>query len=143
MKRIGLSIVAAVGAASLFSTTTALAKEKRVLKGNMTLKYNVLPGKADTLQEMFTKGVWYGRLRLNTFKWDWDKEYPGKTKDNWAMGIGGSLEYKSAYFNGLGATVAMYTSQNPWHMDPEDVKYVKAGKDTLAVTRSKRLDILG
>jgi len=142
MKRIGLSVVAVVGMASLISST-ALAKEKRILKGNMTLKYNVLPGKADTLQEMFTKGVWYGRLRLNTFKWDWDKEYPGKTKDNWAVGVGGSLEYKTAYFNGLGATIAMYTSQNPWHMDPEDVKYVKAGKDTFSRDKVKKTGHFG
>ena len=110
----------------------ANAKEKRTLKGNMTLKYNLLPGKASTLEEMFTNGQWYGRLRLNTFKWDWDKEYKGKTKDNWAMGIGGSLEYKTAYFKGFGATASLYTTQNPWHMDADDVKYVKAGKDTFS-----------
>ncbi len=116
----------------------ANAKEKRTLKGNMTLKYNVLPKNADTLQEMFTKGQWYGRIRLNTFRWDWNKEYPGKTKDNWAMGIGGSLEYKTAYFNGFGATASLYTSQNPWHMDAEDVKYVKAGKDTFSRYKVKK-----
>ena len=110
----------------------AFAKEKRTLKGNMTLKYNVLPGNAESLSEMFTKGEWYGRLRFNSFLWDWDKEYPGKTKDNWAIGIGGSLIYKTAYFNGFGATVGLYTSQNPWHMDKDEVKFVKAGKDTFS-----------
>ena len=115
-----------------FLGTEASAKEKRTLKGNMTLKYNVLPGEATSLEEMFTKGEFYGRLRLNTFKWDWDKEYDGKTKDNWAMGIGGSLIFKSAYYQGFGATLGLYTTQNPWHMDADDVKYVKAGKDTFS-----------
>ena len=110
----------------------SFAKEKRVLKGNMTLKYNVLPRSAKTLEEIFTKGKFYGRLRVNTFKFDWDKEYPNKTKDNWAVGIGGSLIFKSAYFKGFGATFGLYTTQNPWHMDAKDVKFVKAGKDTFS-----------
>ena len=78
MKLLKMSLVAllAIGGVS------AMAKEKRTLKGNMTLKYNVLPGEAESLQEMFTKGEWYGRLRFNSFLWDWDTEYPGKTKDN-------------------------------------------------------------
>ncbi|MRI59404.1 MAG: hypothetical protein C6H99_07855 [Epsilonproteobacteria bacterium] len=125
-----MSVVAALALGLL--SVGAMAKEKRELRGNMTLKYNVLPGEANSLQEMFTKGEWYGRLRFNSFLWDWEVEYPGKTKDNWAIGIGGSLEYKTAYFNGLGATVAIYTSQNPWHMDKDEVGFVKAGKDTFS-----------
>ncbi len=109
-----------------------LAEEKRVLNLNMTLKYNLVPKEAQSLQEIFTTGEFYSRLRVNTFKWDWDKEYPGKTKDNWAMGIGGSLIFKSAYYNGFGATLGLYTTQNPWHMDAEDVGFVKAGKDTFS-----------
>ena len=49
----------------------ASSKPKRQMKGNMTLKYNVLPGSADTISEMFSKGIFYGRLRSNTFYWDW------------------------------------------------------------------------
>jgi len=134
MKLLKLSLAAAVCMAGA-TATTAMAKEKRTLKGNMTLKYNVLPGEANSLSEMFTKGEWYGRLRFNSFIWDWDKEdyqTGGKKKDNWAIGIGGSLEYKTAYWNGFGATAALYTSQNPWHMDKNDVGYVKAGKDTFS-----------
>lgn len=108
------------------------AVEKRELNTNMTLKYNVLPGHAQTLEEVFAKGKWYGRFRLNTFKWDWNKEYSGKTKDNWAMGIGGSLIFKSAYYKGFGGTLGLYTTQNPWHMDKDDIKFVKAGKDTFS-----------
>ena len=119
------------------------AIEKRVLNPNMTLKYNVLPGEVKSLEEIFTKGEWYGRLRLNTFRWDWDKEYEGKTKDNWAMGIGASLIYKTAYFNGFGATAGLYTSQNPWHMDADDVNFVKAGKDTFSRYKVKKGDGFG
>ncbi len=128
---VAAAAVLAIGAAQSF------AQEKRELRGNMTLKYNVVPQDVDSLQEMFTQGVWYGRLRFNSFLWDWDKEYAGKTKDNWAIGIGGSLEYKTAYYHGLGATVGIYTSQNPWHMDKDEVKFVKAGKDTFSRYRVK------
>ncbi|BCD61107.1 MULTISPECIES: OprD family outer membrane porin [unclassified Nitratiruptor] len=134
MKLLKLSLAAAVCIAGA-TATTAMAKEKRSLKGNMTLKYNVLPGEANSLSEMFTKGEWYGRLRFNSFIWDWDTEdylTGGKKKDNWAIGIGGSFEYKTAYWNGFGATASLYTSQNPWHMDKNEVGYVKAGKDTFS-----------
>lgn len=127
----------------IFFSTSVAATEKRTLKGNMTLKYNVLPGEASSLKEMFTKGQFYGRIRLNTFKWDWDKEYPNKTKDNWAVGIGGSLIYKSAYFKGFGVTAGLYTTQSPWHMNSDEVKYAKAGKDTFSRYKVKTGDGFG
>jgi len=119
------------------TVAVAASKPKRQLKGNMTLKYNVLPGSVDSIGEMFTKGVFYGRLRSNTFYWDWkDEDYQtgGKRKDNKAWGIGGSLEFKSGVWNGLSFTTAYYGSLNPdfFRMDAADVKYVKAGKDTFS-----------
>ncbi len=119
------------------TVTVAASKPKRQLKGNMTLKYNVLPESVDSIGEMFTKGVFYGRLRSNTFYWDWkDEDYQtgGKRKDNKAWGIGGSLEFKSGVWNGLSFTAAYYGSLNPdfYRMDAADVKYVKAGKDTFS-----------
>ncbi len=130
MKNLRLALAAVMGIS--LSSSYALAKEKRILNGNMTLTYLEVPGEVESLQELFSKGIFYGRFRFNSFLWDWKREYPGKTKDNWAVGVGGSMIYKTAYFKGLGATVGIYTSQNPWHMDPEDVKYVKAGKDTFS-----------
>ena len=108
-----------------------IKKEKRDLLPNRILVYNQVPPRVTSLQDFLTKGAWYGRLRLNTFRWDW-KEETEKTKDNWAVGIGGSLTLKTAYFYGLGATIDAYTSQNPWHMKKEEIPFLKAGKDTLS-----------
>jgi len=121
-------------------TKSTSSKPKRQLNGNMTLKYNVLPGKAETITEMFTKGVFYGRLRSNTFYWDWKDEKEGKRKDNYAWGVGGSLIFKSASYNNLSFTLGYYGSLNPdfYRMDAEDVKYVKAGKDTFSRDKVKK-----
>ena len=105
---------------------------KRTVKGNMTVDYKQLPGEASSFTEMFTQGMFYGRLRANTFYYDWDDEVSGKARDNWAVGIGGSAIFKSAYLAGFGATAGLYTSQNPWHMDESDVGLGKSGKDTFS-----------
>lgn len=113
---------------------------KRSLKANRVLVYNVVPSEVDTLKDMLMEGEFYGRLRLNTFYWDWSEEpiaiingtEEKLRKDNWSAGLGASLMYKSAYYHGIGFTLDGYTSQNPWHMDAEDVVYIKAGKDVLS-----------
>ncbi len=114
---------------TLIATVLEASGEKRSLKRDMTLEYHLLPGEVNSLEEMFSQGVWYGRFRVNSFRWDWKDD---KKKDNWAIGVGGSLEYKTAYLKGIGATLAFYTSQNPWHMDEEEIKFIKAGKDTFS-----------
>jgi len=105
---------------------------KRTLKGNMTEVYNQVPGMALNISEMFTRGMFYGRIRVHAFLWDWSNEKKGTTKDNWALGIGGSLIYKTAYLNGVGLTAGMYTSQNPWHVDGDDYQFVRTGKDVFS-----------
>jgi len=37
-------------------------KPKRQTKGNMTVKYNVLPGSVESVGDMFSEGIFYGRL---------------------------------------------------------------------------------
>ncbi len=107
------------------------AASKRTLKANRKLTYNVKPGEADSLAGLFTKGVFYGRLRVNAFAYEWGDEGIIR-KDNWSTGIGGSLMYKTGYLFGLGGTVDIYTSQNPWHMDRDDILFLKSGKDVLS-----------
>lgn len=108
------------------------SKVKRVLNNNSTLEDVVIPCKVESLSEIFSEGIFYGRLRFNTFIFDWDTEVENKTKDHYTIGVGGSLIYKTGYFKNFGFTVAGYTSQNPWHMDDEDVKYYKVGKGVLS-----------
>ena len=50
------------------------------------------------------------------------------------MGIGGSLIYTTPTLNGLSGKIGFYTTKNPdfFRMDRDDIKYLKAGKDTLS-----------
>ena len=105
---------------------------KRVLKSDSTLKELVIPLEVESFNKMLTEGIFYGRLRLNSFVFDWDTEVENKRKDHYSIGVGGSLVYKSAYFKNFGFTFAGYTSQNPWHMDDEYAKYYKVGKGVLS-----------
>ena len=81
------------------------------------------------MADALAQGIFYGRIRTNTFYWSWKNK-----ENNKAMGIGGSLVYKSAPLNGISATVAGYTTQNPgWYrMDASKAGSVKAGKDTFS-----------
>ena len=85
--------------------------------------------RADSPVGMLAEGEFRGRLRINTFRWNWREESPAK-RDNWAAAVGGSLLYDSAEFRGLNSMAGLYTSQNPWHMESGDVGFLKAGKDT-------------
>ncbi len=130
MKHCKLSLVA-ISTLLLASTANAtLVSDKVTLKGNMSLQYNKLPSSVESITKTFSEGIFYGRLRANSFMWDWNE----KDTDNKAMGIGGSFIYKTAPFAGLSATAGLYSSQNPsfFREDAEDVGNLKAGKDTLS-----------
>jgi len=106
-------------------------KEKVTLKGNMIIKFNQLPSSVNSVSDIFSEGMFYGRLRSNIFMWDWNDD---SKFDNKAMGLGGSFVYKTAPYAGLSATAGLYTSQNPSFFREEvaDLGSVKAGKDTLS-----------
>ena len=55
---------------SLYAADSDTFKVKRSLKGNMMEVYNVVPGTADNITDMFADGVVYGRLRANSFESD-------------------------------------------------------------------------
>jgi len=105
---------------------------KRTLKGNMTEVYTQLPGDASDIAGMFRDGVFYGRLRVNSFVWRWADEIDQITKSHWTVGLGGSFIYKTAWLNGFGLTAGVYTSQSPWHMSGVDYRYARAGKDVFS-----------
>jgi hypothetical protein len=133
MNRYKLSAVVIGVVAMSTSAFADLKNEKITLKPNMTLQYNTKQKSVDSINDMFKEGEFFGRLRMNTFKWDWANE-SGTTIDNEALGLGGSFIYKSAKFNGLSTTIGLYTSQNPsfYRMDVNEVGSVKAGKDTFS-----------
>ena len=131
MKLVKMSIAAAVACMVVTSANAADTKPKREIKGNMMEVYNTLPGTADNITDAFANGVFYGRLRMNTFKWD----YKDVDQDNSALGLGGSMIYKTAPFAGLSATAGLYYSNSPFvgiRGDNDNVGIVKAGKDTIS-----------
>jgi len=106
---------------------------KRTLNGNMTLNYHVLPGAVDNIHDLFSEGIFYGRLRSNSFYWQWAAD--GANNDaNKNMGVGGSLIYKSAVLNGFSFTAGYYGTMNPdfWRPDASDAGLSKSGKDTFS-----------
>jgi hypothetical protein len=107
------------------SQAKTLVKQK--IKCNMTIKYTQLPEEVDTLKEFLGGGIFYGRLRLNSFIFN-----PKSVgEDHFAMGAGGSLIYKSAIFKGFSFTSGIYTTQNIWHSDIAPSTY-RSGKDTFS-----------
>ncbi len=113
---------------------TSVLKPKRKLNGNMTLKYNVLPASVDNIHDLFSEGIFYGRLRANTFYWGWKNTPPFSNDADKNMGIGGSLIYKSASLNNFSFTLGYYGSMNPafWRPAAADADRSKAGKDTFS-----------
>ena len=135
MKLIKISVAAALICGATLSANAA--EPKRTIKGNMNVEYKALPKSVESLNEAFTEGMFYGRLRANAFRWDWDNDNVGATgnKDNKAFGLGGSLVYKSAPLYGVSMTTSLYYSSSPFselRMGSADAKYVKSGKDTFS-----------
>lgn len=109
----------------------AYATVKRVLKGNMTLVYKVVPPRVDNFLDMFSDGMFYGRFRTNSFINKAQVESANR-RSTWSTGIGGSIIYKTAYFKGFGATAGLYTSQNPWHENQSEIPYFKGDRQTFS-----------
>ena len=127
--KISLAVLTALALTS--SAHATLKNDKITLKGNMVVEYNQLPASVDNLSEVFSEGMFYGRLRSNIFLWNWAEKNNDANK---ALGVGGSFVYKTAPISGLSATAGLYTSQNPsfYRADVADVGSVKAGKDTFS-----------
>ena len=131
--KLGMTLgIAGMLVLSLYEISMAANTPKRVLRGNMTEVYNVVPGDASNLFEMFKKGMWYGRARMNFFKWYWDEETKKHPINPTGFGIGGSLIYKTAPFYGISGTLGLYTSQQLGLLNSDDARYGKSGKDTFS-----------
>lgn len=131
-------ITLAAGAAAVCLMTTSVnaeeTKPKRQLKNNMIVKTNITPKSVDNLSDMFKEGVFYGRLRMNSFKWDWANDDTSNL-DNHAFGLGGSMRYKTASYMGVSAMAGLYYTDSPFEslrMSQADIGSTKAGKDTFS-----------
>ena len=132
MKILKISAVAAAVCLLATSVSADEAKPKRQLKNNMMVKTNIAPKSVDSIADMFGEGMFYGRLRMNVFNWDWKND---ATADNKAFGLGGSLVYKTAAWQGVSAMAGLYVTSSPFSSlrdNVADVGATKAGKDTFS-----------
>ena len=113
-------------------TTFLYADEpKRALLTNGELVYNQNPGKVDSITAMISEGELYGRLRSNTFYFDW-KDDDSSHNTHVVSGLGASLVYKSARFYDFDFKTALFYSQAFFKDSTNPVSAFKPGKDTLS-----------
>jgi len=104
----------------------AIVKQK--IQCNMTIKYKKRPRKVNSIKEVFTKGIFYGRIRSNNFIYNTN----GTEYDHFITGIGGSLIYKSAKYKNFSFTTGLYTSATLNNISKNKLSTYKAGKDTFS-----------
>ena len=144
------SIVFGVAAAALLSVTAASADTtvpKRTLNANYTEVYNEKPGTAESLAGMFSEGMFYARLRSNTFYKQWEEE--SATRDNHVISaLGGSLIYRTATFADLDLGGALYYSRAFFSNKRDPIETISPGYDFLSRfdytnTGNKSMGVLG
>lgn len=133
----------------LFANLFASADEiqKSALKANYQMIYNLEQKQVDAFSEMFTEGDFYGRIRSNTFVFDWENENETE-QDHYASGLGGSLLFKSASYRHFDFTTGVYYSHGFTNLLPEDAALLKPGQDVFSRydyinTGSQDLGVIG
>ncbi len=133
----------------VMSSALAAGEEhtKRGLKSNYQEVYHETLGSVDSLSEMVSEGMFYGRLRSNTFYYRWDDE-DSEYSTHLISGLGGSLIYKSATFDGFDVGGGLYYSRAFFDDKDDPVAHIKPGKDVLsrfdyANTGNKSMGTLG
>ncbi|MBE0497848.1 MAG: hypothetical protein IBX43_01245 [Campylobacterales bacterium] len=140
----------AVAAASLLFTSMAWGSTlpaKQALKGNYQLIYSQSPQAVDNFSDMFKEGIFYGRLRSNTFIYTWEKEN-AEQKDHYTSGLGGSLVYQSAIYNDFDFRGALYYSHGFTNLSQDEAGLMKSGNEVLSRfdysnTGSQDMGVLG
>ncbi len=129
----------------VLSTTLYGAEEapKRTLKTNYQEVYNQLPGTAESVTGMFSEGMFYGRLRSNTFYKKTDND-----SDHIISGLGGSLIYKSASLGSFDVGGGLYYSRAFFDNTHDPVEEISPGYDFLSRfdyinTGNKSMGVLG
>lgn len=120
---------------------------KRALKTNYQLIDNQKQKEVNSFSAMLQEGNFYGRLRSNSFYYKWEKETASQ-ENHVTSGLGGSLVYKSAIYNGFDLGAGLYYSHGFTTVSQNDAKNMKAGADVLnrfdyINTGSKELGVLG
>lgn len=110
--------------------------QKHSLKCNMLHIYEDEPDTVETVSEMFTEGLYYGRLRFNSFGFHWNDEVEvrgSKTRENHAVSaFGGSFIFKSGILNGFSFGAGFYTAHATGTLEENQAGLYKAGKGTFS-----------
>jgi len=144
--------------ALLATATTAFAQENNVtvkkvhlptatMLKNSTVSYLDEPTEVENFAEIFSEGKFYGRLRSNTFYFWWNEEDP-KHDITLISGLGGSVVYQSAIFEGFGFGAGLYYSHGFFDEKVDSALRFKAGKDAFSrysflKTGNKNMAVLG
>ena len=126
--------------------SAATVQPKQALKANGLLLYKQQKN-VDTFSEMFGEGDFFGRIRNNTFHFYYNA--PDSAHDTQLItGLGASLVYRSAIYNGFDTLVGLYGSQAFFDDNKDPLNRLKPGKDVLsrynyAHTGSKSLAVVG
>ena len=133
MRQLGLVWVLAVMISTLYGDED---NQKHSLKCNMMHLYDDMPGEVESIGEMFSEGMFYGRLRFNSFGFKWKNEVEKDgikvRADHIAGAMGGSLIYKSARFKGFSTTAGLYTTHSIGSLEDDEANLYKAGKGILS-----------
>lgn len=99
-----------MAAVAFCMTAQAMASDttpKATLAGNYNVIYNLQPVQVDNFSDMFNKGEFFGRLRSNTFLFNYSKT---TNNDTLSSGLGGSLVYQSGIYNNFDVRLGLYYS---------------------------------
>lgn len=131
MKIAKVSLVAAT-VCLLATSAHALKTEHRELQPNSQVVYLKAPAEVNSFVEMFSQAKVYGDIRTNAFWWDWGNVKTNTTSDNNMVGLGANVVYKTAFYQGFGATVGVYGATQALNENrfTTGVNYGKAGKGT-------------
>jgi hypothetical protein len=118
------------------SFVSALAEEdhlcKHSIKCSMVHIYEETVPEVTSISDMFTQGMYYGRLRSNSFGFKWKNEISAVRKDHAVVGIGASLTYKSAYLHGFSVGVGLYGTLAKGNLSANEAYLYRSGKDTFS-----------
>ena len=120
---------------------------KATMLKNSTVSYLDDPKEVDNFGDIFSEGAFYGRLRSNTFYFWWKEEDP-KHDITLISGLGGSVVYKSAIYEGFGFGAGLYYSHGFFDEKVDNALRFKAGKDAFSryaylKTGNKNMAVLG
>lgn len=125
--------ILSIMSASLLASSTLVADAKPIatMKSNSQIKYLESPKASDSVSGMFKDGMFYGRLRSNTFYYWWEEE--SSSKDiHLISALGGSAIFKSSKYNGFDFGAGLYYSYGMFDKENIPLGNLKAGKDIIS-----------